>query len=107
MPQPPHSIQPSLEQVRHGAAGLPTEAPRQTKQRRSSSADGSVNGKYDGRSRVVRPSPNIAWAKWSRVPLRWAIVRPSSTARPSTWWNTGVWVASSSSVRNVRPGHTT
>ncbi len=26
-----------------------------------------------------------------------------STASPSTWWNTGVWVASSSSVRKVRP----
>ncbi len=28
-------------------------------------------------------------------------------ARPSTWWKTGVWVVSSSSVRNTRPGHTT
>ena len=39
--------------------------------------------------------------------MRCAIVMPLSTARPSTWWNTGVWVASSASVRNVRPGHTT
>ncbi len=31
------------------------------------------------------------------------MVKPRSTARPSTWWNTGVWVESSSSVRNVRP----
>ncbi len=32
------------------------------------------------------------------------MVRPLSTASPpSTWWNTGVWVASSSSVRKVRP----
>ena len=52
MPQPPHSIHPSDEQVRQGRSGLPTDSPRQTKQRRSSSALGSVNGKYDGRSRV-------------------------------------------------------
>ena len=73
--------------------------PRQTKQIRSTSAEGSVNGKYDGRNRVLMPSPNMASAKWSRVPLRCAMVSPLSTARPSTWWNTGVWVASSSSVR--------
>ena len=35
------------------------------------------------------------------------MVRPLSTARPSTWWNTGVCVASSSSVRNTLPGHAT
>ena len=98
-PQPPHSIQPSLEHVRHGLSGSPTDAPRQTKHCRSTSALGSVNGKYDGRSRVTRPSPNIAAAKWSSVPLRSAIVMPSSTTRPSTWPNTGVCVASSSSVR--------
>ena len=44
-PQPPHSIQPSLRQVRHGRSGLPTESPWQTKHCRSTSADGSVNGK--------------------------------------------------------------
>ncbi len=37
------------------------------------------------------------------MPLRCAIVRPLSTARPSTWWKTGVCVASSSSVRNTWP----
>ena len=93
MPQPPHSTQPAP----------PFFSGNQT----STSADGSVNGKYDGRSRVVDSAPNIARANASSVPLRWAIVMPLSTARPSTWWNTGVWVASSSSVRNVRPGHTT
>jgi hypothetical protein len=66
---------------------------------RSTSADGSVNGKYDGRNLVVMPSPNMASANRSSVPLRCAIVSPRSTARPSTWWNTGVCVASSSSVR--------
>ena len=60
---------------------------------------GSVKGKYDGRNRVVIPSPNIAVAKWSSVPLRWAKVMPSSTTRPSTWWKTGECVASYSSVR--------
>ena len=44
-PQPPHSIQPSLEHVRHGLAGSLTLAPWQTKHSRSSSALGSVNGK--------------------------------------------------------------
>ena len=99
MPQPPHSIQPSEPQVRHGFSGLPTEAPLQTKQRRSTSAEGSVKGKKCGRSRVTTPSPNSVWAQWSRVPFRSAMVRPSSTAMPSIWLNTGVCVASSSSVR--------
>ena len=81
--------------------------PRQTKQTRSTSALGSVNGKYDGRNRVVIPSPNIAVAKWSRVPLRWAIEMPSSTTSPSTWWKTGLCVASYSSVRKTRPGQMT
>ena len=36
-----------------------------------------------------------------------ANVMPSSTASPSTWWNTGVWVASGVSRRNTRPGATT
>ncbi|CPU67019.1 Uncharacterised protein [Mycobacteroides abscessus] len=35
------------------------------------------------------------------------MVRPLSIARPSTWWKTGVCVASSASVRNVLPGHAT
>jgi hypothetical protein len=36
-----------------------------------------------------RPSPKIALAKLSSVPLRSASVMSSSTARPSTWWNCG------------------
>jgi hypothetical protein len=52
------------------------------------------------------PGPNIDAAMWSSVPFRCAIVRPSSIANPSSWWNTGVWVASSSSVRKTLPGHT-
>ena len=84
MPQPPHSIQPVLLQVRHGRSGLPTDSPRQTKHLRSGSALGSVNGKYEGRRRVTMPAPNIASASMSRVPFRCAIVMPSSTTRPST-----------------------
>ena len=91
MPQPPHSIQPA--------------PPFFCGNHRSISALGSVNGKNDGRRRVRASGPKIACAKWSSVPLRLAIVRPLSTARPSTWWNTGVCVASSSSVRNTLPGH--
>ena len=45
MPQPPHSIQPSLEHVRQGLSGSPTDSPRQTKHWRSTSALGSVKGK--------------------------------------------------------------
>ena len=66
-----------------------------------------MNGKYDGRKRVVMPAPNMAAAKWSRVPLRCAIVMPSSMASPTTWWNIGLCVASYSSVRKTRPGQTT
>ena len=39
-------------------------------------------------------SPMQARAKASSVPLRSASVMSSSTARPSTWWNIGVCVAS-------------
>ena len=66
-----------------------------------------MNGKYDGRNRVLIPSPNIEAAKWSRVPLRWAIEMPLSMASPSTWWKTGLCVASYSSVRKTRPGQMT
>ena len=45
MPQPPHSIHPSLPQVRQAREASPTEAPRHTKYSRSTSALGSVNGK--------------------------------------------------------------
>src|SRR5690606_19130124 len=72
MPQPPHSTQP----------GPPFFSSNHT----STSADGSVNGKKCGRSRVRAFSPNTPRANASSVPLRSAIVRPLSTARPSTWW---------------------
>ena len=89
MPQPPHSTQPA--------------PPFLSANHTSTSADGSVNGKKCGRIRVRASGPNSARANASSVPRRCAMDRPRSTARPSTWWKTGVWVASSSSVRKVRP----
>ena len=71
------------------------------------SADGSVNGKKSGRSLVRSPSPNIASTKALIAPRRSAMVSPSSTARPSIWWNTGLCVASSASLRKHLPGLTT
>ena len=73
----------------------------------SNSADGSVNGKYDGRRRVVRSSPNSAFTNASMVPARSANVMSRSTTRPSIWWNTGRCVASAVSWRNIWPGATT
>ena len=65
----------------------------------SNSTDGSVNGKKLVRIRTSRVPPKIALAKSSIVPRRSASVMPRSTARPSTWWKTGVCVASSGSRR--------
>ena len=64
---------------------------------RSISAEGSVKGKKWGRSRVRNGAldacrlspPNMAPANASRVPRRSAMVRPSSTASPSSWVKTG------------------
>src|SRR5690349_5540392 len=70
IPQPPHSTQP----------GPPFLLGNQM----STSADGSVNGKKCGRNRVRPCGPNSERAKASSVPRRCAIVRPLSTARPST-----------------------
>ena len=64
----------------------------------SNSTDGSVKGKKLVRIRTSR-LPKIALAKSSIVPRRSASVIPRSTARPSTWWKTGVCVASSGSRR--------
>jgi hypothetical protein len=60
----------------------------------STSTLGSVNGKKPVRRRSSRSRPNIARANSSSVPFRSASVMPSSTARPSIWWNIGVCVAS-------------
>ena len=64
------------------------------KQEMSTSTLGSVKGKKCGRRRISRSGPKIARANASSVPFRSASVMSSSTARPSTWWNCGVCVAS-------------
>ena len=64
----------------------------------SNSTDGSVKGKKLVRIRTSR-WPKMALAKSSIVPRRSASVMPRSTASPSTWWKTGVCVASSGSRR--------
>ena len=68
---------------------------------------GSTNGKKSGRILVRSPSPNIASTNDWIAPRRSAMVSPSSTARHSIWWNTGLCVASSGSVRKHLPGLTT
>ena len=58
--------------------------PPQTKQETSTSADGSVNGKWCGLNLIWVDSPNIVFAKVSSVPLRSPIVIPLSTTSPSS-----------------------
>ena len=63
----------------------------------SISADGSVNGKNDGRNRTCRPSVSKKRRmKSAYTALRSAKLMSSSIHRPSTWWNIGEWVASES-----------
>ena len=107
MPQPASSIQPWDRHTRHGSPPGRVEAPRQMWHSMDTSADGSVNGKKSGRSRTRSPSPNIASTNARIAPRRSAMVRPSSTARHSIWWNTGLCVASSASLRKHVPGLTT
>ena len=73
--------------------------PPHRKQSTSTSAEGSVNGKNDGRNRILERGPNISCAKRLSVPLRSAIVTSRSTARPSTCWNIGECVRSATSRR--------
>ena len=63
----------------------------------STSIDGSVNGKCDGRKRTGRSgTAKKARQKSVMQPLRCPMWMSVSTASPSTWWNIGVWVASES-----------
>ncbi len=89
MPQPRISSQPDPLHTRQ-------PDPPQMTQRMSTSADGSVNGKKLGRNRSGFPGPNIIPQNSVRSPLRSAIVMSRSTAKPSTWWNMGLWVMSES-----------
>ena len=76
------------------------------KQLTSTSTDGSVNGKYEGRRRVVTFFPNIFFTSWSSIPFKSHSVIPLSTTRPSICVNIGECVASSSE-RKTLPGETT
>ena len=72
----------------------------------SNSADGSVNGKYEGRSLLSTSRPKKALTNSSMVPARSPIVMLRSTANPSIWLKAGRCVASAVSARKVRPGAT-
>ncbi len=72
----------------------------------SNSAEGSVNGKYDGRRRDVKSAPKKALVNASIVPARSPSVMWRSMTRPSIWWKTGMCVASGVSRRKTRPGIT-
>jgi len=64
-------------------------------QRTSSSALGSVKGKWCGRNRVSTEGVSKnRWMKVSTVHFRWPMWMALSITRPSIWWNIGLWVAS-------------
>ena len=70
----------------------------------SISAEGSVNGKNDGRKRTFRSSRSKKRRRNSEMtPFRSANDTSRSIHRPSTWWNIGECVASLS-TRYTRPG---
>src|SRR4029079_11756944 len=73
MPQPRISIQPVCEQV-----GQPP--PPQAAQVTSTSAEGSVKGKNEGRSRTSVVGEKSRLQNASSVPFRWPKVIPSATA---------------------------
>ena len=105
MPQPRISIHPVCLQGRQGSEPrLPL--PPQMKQDTIISALGSVKGKNDGRKLVFTLDPNSAFMAWSSVPFKSQKVMFVSTARPSTWWNMGEWLASGGSLRCTLPGIT-
>ena len=90
MPQPPSSIQPDCEHTRQ-------PWPPQKMQVTSNSAEGSVNGKYEGRKRTSSSSFSKKRRRNSvYTPLRSAKLMSSSIHRHSTWWNIGECVASES-----------
>ena len=96
IPAPRISIQPVPLQSLH-------PLPPHSKQLQSTSTDGSVNGKYEGRSLVVVPSPYTFLTKTSSMPFKSQSVIFSSTTSPSICENIGECVASSSE-RNTLPG---
>src|ERR1700724_2942480 len=91
IPHPPSSIQPVREQTLQ-------PAPSQKVHVTSNSADGSVNGKNEGRSRDVLSGPKYARVNASIVPAMSPNVMSLSTTSPSIWWKTGEWRESSVSL---------
>jgi len=65
----------------------------------STSADGSVNGKNDGRKRTFTPAAKKRRAKKVIAALRSTKLMPSSTHSPSICVNTGACEASNGSRR--------
>ena len=53
----------------------------------STSTEGSVNGKNEGRNRTVTSAPRYACANSRSVVFSWAMVTSVPTISPSIWWN--------------------
>ena len=79
----------------HAGQPLPWQSWHST----SISADGSVNGKNDGRNRVFVVGPKNRWAKWISVALRSTNEIPSSTASASICEKAGECEGSNASLR--------
>src|SRR2546422_6613921 len=92
IPEPRISIHPVCLQVGH-------PAPRHTEQLTCMSADGSVNGKYDGENRVAVSGPKNLRANADNVAFRSTNVTPSSTTNPSICSKTGECEGSNGSRR--------
>ena len=96
MPQPEISSQPVCLQVRQ-------PLPSQNTHDMSTSAEGSVKGKYDGRRRIARSRSKNACRKPCSAAFMLAKLTFSPTTSPSSWWNIGECVMSESR-RYTRPG---
>src|SRR5947209_923744 len=94
MPEPRISIQPVPLQA---AQPEPPPPPPQIWHCTSISADGSVNGKYDGRNRTFVVGEKMRRANAASIDLRSTNVSPSSTPSPSICSNTGECEASNGS----------
>ncbi len=71
--------------------------PPDQSQRMSTSAEGSVKGKCEARKRSsTEGTSKKARQNSSSTHFRLAMLMSRSRARPSTWWNIGVWVWSMS-----------
>ena len=100
MPHPKISTQPVCLQK---AQPLPP----QMSQLISISAEGSVNGKYDGRNLIFVSVPNISRANNKRTCFKSVNDTFLSTYNPSTWWKKQWARAEMASFRYTRPGQIT